>query len=207
MAATITPEAPTGLRARRRTKTRHEIQQAALTLFERQGFEVTTVDEIARDAGVSPRTFFRYFTTKEESVLFDMYGFDDALRECVTGADPTHFSLADVEASFVAVIEGFRDDQSEVAHTVARIQKLVCTNPGLSSAVVSRCSDNSQSLSALLDSEYGIEVRAHVRLILEVAQLALRAAFDEWVTRSTTESPGADLLSIYQDVCTRVRNL
>lgn len=207
MPATSAPAAPTDLRARRRTRTLHEIQQAALTLFERQGFEVTTVDEIARDAGVSARTFFRYFTTKEESVLFDMYGFDEALRTCVVAADPTEFSLADVEAAFTAVIEGFRDEQSEVARTIARIQKLVCSNPSLSTAVVGRCSDNSQRLSALLESEYGKEVRSHVRLILEIAQLALRSAFDEWVSRATTESSGADLLSIYQDVCVRVRNL
>jgi AcrR family transcriptional regulator len=207
MPATSAPDAPTDLRARRRTRTLHEIQQAAITLFERQGFEVTTVDEIARDAGVSARTFFRYFTTKEESVLADMHGFDEALRECVVTTDPTNFSLADVEAAFTAVIEGFRDEQSEVARTIARIQKLVCANPSLSTAVVGRCSDNSQRLSALVESEYGIEVRSHVRLILEIAQLALRFAFDEWVSRATTESSGADLLSIYQDVCGRVRNL
>lgn len=207
MPATSTPGAPTDLRARRRTETRLEIQQAALSLFERQGFEPTTVDEIARDAGVSPRTFFRYFTTKEESVLFDMYGFDDALQECVATIDPNHFCLAAVEAAFTTVIESFRDDQSEVAVTIARIQKLVCTNPSLSTAVVGRCADNSQRLSALLDAEYGIGVRSHVRMVLEIAQLALRSAFEEWVNRSAIDGAGADLLSIYQDVCVRVRNL
>ena len=56
---TAQPLAAPDLRTRRRTETRLQIQQAALDLFEQQGFEVTTVDEIAASAGVSSRTFFR----------------------------------------------------------------------------------------------------------------------------------------------------
>lgn len=196
----------TGLRARRRNETRLDIQKAALTLFEQHGFEDTTVDEIAREAGVSPRTFFRYFTTKEDSVLFDRYGFDDALRECVASADLNAFALADVEDAFSAVIEGFRDDPSEVASTILRIQRLVTTNSTLSTAVIGRCAANSQQLLAAVDDECGVAVRSHVRMVLEIAQLALQCAFEEWVT-TEPDQPDSDLLSIYTKVCVRVRNL
>jgi AcrR family transcriptional regulator len=63
----------TGLRERKKAKTRAAIQEAALHLFDRQGYDATTVDQIAELAEVSQSTFFRYFPTKEDVVLHDRY--------------------------------------------------------------------------------------------------------------------------------------
>jgi AcrR family transcriptional regulator len=60
-----------GLRERKKAKTRAALQEHALRLFREQGYEATTVDEIAEAAEVSPSTFFRYFPTKEDVVLYD----------------------------------------------------------------------------------------------------------------------------------------
>lgn len=60
-----------GLRERKKARTRATIQRHALRLFREQGYEATTVDQIAEAAEVSPSTFFRYFPTKEEVVLWD----------------------------------------------------------------------------------------------------------------------------------------
>jgi AcrR family transcriptional regulator len=62
-----------GLRERKKAKTRTAIQAAALHLIERQGYQATTVDQIAERAEVSQSTFFRYFPTKEDVVLHDRY--------------------------------------------------------------------------------------------------------------------------------------
>lgn len=60
-----------GLRQRKKLERRQSIEAAALSRFERNGFDATTIDEIAAAADIAPRTFFSYFPTKEDVVLAD----------------------------------------------------------------------------------------------------------------------------------------
>jgi AcrR family transcriptional regulator len=64
---------PIGLRERKKLKTREAIQRTAMRLFDKQGYEETTIEEIAAAAEISPSTFFNYFPTKEDVVLFDAF--------------------------------------------------------------------------------------------------------------------------------------
>ena len=68
----ITPIA-LGLRERKKLKTKKAIQREALRLFQEQGYDETTIEQIAAAAEISPSTFFNYFPTKEDVVLFDRY--------------------------------------------------------------------------------------------------------------------------------------
>ena len=73
---------------RRRITSRAELEQAAFGLFERQGFERTTVGDIARAAGIGRRTFFRYFASKND---VPWGGFEERLermRACLAGCPP-----------------------------------------------------------------------------------------------------------------------
>ena len=79
----------TGLRERKKAKTRAAIQEAALRLFDRHGYDATTVDQIAELAEVSQSTFFRYFPTKEDVVLHDRY---DPLLLADFAAQPAELS-------------------------------------------------------------------------------------------------------------------
>lgn len=70
----LTGQRPTiGLRERKKIKTRAAIQQHAVRLFREQGYQATTVEQIAEAAEISPSTFFRYFPTKEAVVVEDDY--------------------------------------------------------------------------------------------------------------------------------------
>ncbi|MFX0580409.1 TetR family transcriptional regulator [Nocardia nepalensis] len=60
-----------GLRERKKERTRRTIREEAFRLFREQGYNETTIEQIAAAAEVSPSTFFRYFPTKEQLVLAD----------------------------------------------------------------------------------------------------------------------------------------
>jgi AcrR family transcriptional regulator len=83
-----TPSAPNvspGLRELKKQRTRAAIQEAALDLILRQGYDATTCDQIAAAALVSPATLFRYFPTKEDILLQDDY---DPLMAAAVAARP-----------------------------------------------------------------------------------------------------------------------
>jgi AcrR family transcriptional regulator len=67
--AVVTGEAELGLRERKKQRTRALLIDSAIELCDRQGFERTTVDQIAAIAEVSPRTFSRYFATKDAVIM------------------------------------------------------------------------------------------------------------------------------------------
>ncbi len=84
------PESAAGSRAAaQRLRMRRELAAAAMELFAAKGYEATTVDEIAAQAGVARRTFFRHFRSKEEAIFPDH---DDTLvrAEAVLNAAPAH---------------------------------------------------------------------------------------------------------------------
>jgi AcrR family transcriptional regulator len=72
-----------GLRERNRRETLQRIADVAMELFLANGFEATTLDEIASAAGISRRTFFHYFESKDDLLLAHVEGYADALRAAV----------------------------------------------------------------------------------------------------------------------------
>ncbi|MEU5539892.1 TetR family transcriptional regulator [Streptomyces sp. NPDC020362] len=97
MTAAQSPASPAdrprlGLRERKKIKTREAIRAATYALIEEQGYDATTIDQIAERAEVSPSTVFRYFPTKEDIVLTDEY---DALLLEELRARPSDEPLTD----------------------------------------------------------------------------------------------------------------
>ncbi len=86
----------------RAARTRALLQAAALRLFSEQGYDATTVEQIAREAGVSHMTFFRYFPKKDAVVLDD--GFDPAIAAAVAAAPAGLPPLARVCAGLRAAL-------------------------------------------------------------------------------------------------------
>ena len=102
--------------------THSELGQIALRLFIERGFDETTVDEIAREAGISRRTLFRYFPTKNDLPWGDFDSLLDHMRVTLSEADQ---DLPIIEVLRTAVIEFNRFPQDELAMHRSRMWLLL----------------------------------------------------------------------------------
>jgi len=84
-----------GLRERKRVEIHARIQGEAMRLFLKRGFEATTLDDIAQAAGVSRRSLFHYFESKEEIVFSTKADFPDLIAQAV-GRRPADEPLLDM---------------------------------------------------------------------------------------------------------------
>lgn len=82
-----------GLREKHKIRTRTAIREAAMRLFEQQGYTPTTVEQIAKEADVSHTTFFRYFTSKEQVVISDDLAEERAAAITALPSGLNHFDL------------------------------------------------------------------------------------------------------------------
>lgn len=115
-----------GLRERKKARTRAAIQEAALRLYLERGYDTTTVDQIAAAADVSTSTFFRYFPTKAETVLYDRL--DPVFLESFAN-QPAHLSpLAAIRAAMHEVMGELDPEQATLErsrwHLIARVPEL-----------------------------------------------------------------------------------
>ncbi|MEU0795696.1 TetR family transcriptional regulator [Amycolatopsis sp. NPDC005961] len=178
---------PTGLRERKKAKTRAAIQRHALRLFREQGYGATTVDQIAAAAEISPSTFFRYFPTKEATVLYDAF---DPVLVAATLAQPAELTpLAALRATVDVIREQLSGQDWEDER---QRQMLVFREPELRSAIMDRFADGIELLAGMTAQRTGraaddFEVRNWAGAVVGVIMAAfLGAAAD----------PEADTLAV-----------
>jgi AcrR family transcriptional regulator len=98
------------LRERKHEFVLREIERAAWELFATVGFDRATVEEISRNAGVSRRTFFRYFHTKEELLSFSVQHFGERVAQRFAEAPKSRKPLAALENAILSVMQEEMDD-------------------------------------------------------------------------------------------------
>jgi AcrR family transcriptional regulator len=91
-----------GLRERKRQETRRRITDAGICLFVEKGIDATTLDEIAAMAGISRRTFFHYFKSKDDILLSLQQGMGEMIAERVRQADDVVSPLAAIRDAVIA---------------------------------------------------------------------------------------------------------
>jgi AcrR family transcriptional regulator len=184
------------LRERKRTRTRLMIQAEAFRLFAEKGYAETTVEEIADAAAISPRTFFRYFPSKEDVVLWDEY--DPQIGELIA-ARPADEPLAE---SFRAIIREtlaglLRRDPDEL---LARI-RLLNSVPELRARFLelqagwfsSSDGQDSEPMAAVFAHGPDVPDERQLRATAGALSAAVTIAIDEWQRDGGT----SDLLSLF----------
>ena len=187
MAPATTPAAAKpSLRERKKTKTRQAIRQAAYRLFEEQGYDATTVEQIAAAAEVSPSTFFRYFPTKEDVVLSDEY---DPLVEATLLARPADEPV--IESLRHATVDLLRQmfaegghDREEILHRL-RLSKEV---PAIRARMTENISDTCQTMTSALAKQRGRDPKdLALRVLVGAVVGAWQEALMHWVENDSQE--------------------
>ncbi len=175
-----TPAVPSGLRASKKRQTRALIEAAAWRLFARDGFDATTVEDIAAAAGVAPRTFFRYFETKEATLYsawrerLDEYC---ALLRARPAGEAPLAAMAGAVGDFLDALEGDTTDLLQRTRITAR-----STHCGGFRHEVVRPATVA-AVAAVLGERLGVDpdLDFRPRLYAELVTVALDTARDAWV--------------------------
>jgi AcrR family transcriptional regulator len=120
-----------GLREQKRIQTLQRISEVGLKLFVAKGYEATTLDEIAAAAGISRRTFFYYFDSKEDILVAYVDGYADALKALVLENASSGSPLNIVRDALVKLVAPHREAQMlATARIVRQSQTLRARNQG-----------------------------------------------------------------------------
>lgn len=193
-----------GLRERRRRQTEREISDVALDLFEARGLDHTTVDEIAARVGVSPRTFFRYFATKEGAALLGNADLEERVGAMVEATRPEQPLLPQLEVIWREVLRVIAGEgSSEEGTRLLRVRRLMQHEPSLRLAGLQLDEERVSALASRLAEITG-RPSDDVRLVVELGSTVVRHALDRWAA-AAERGEHLDLLAAYEAASTAVR--
>nr|WP_246315050.1 TetR family transcriptional regulator [Kineococcus aurantiacus] len=177
-----------------------------MDLFARNGSERTTVDDIASAAGVSPRTFFRYFATKEDAALGASRAFDAAVAARVEALVGHGATLADFEDAIAGVLGGMTAEVGSIERML-RVRCMVMEDAGLRSALLRLDAEQSRAFFHRIAAATGSPaVDLRTRVVAETLGAGLRAALDDWARRRDA-GEDADLVAVYRGACATLREV
>jgi AcrR family transcriptional regulator len=176
----------TGLRERKKAQTRRRLMRATVRLASRRGWAETTVEDIAAAAGVSPRTFFRYFPSKVDALFGDEPERVGAIERSLAERGDGEPVLAAVRRGVLEFVTEFMSEP-ELYITRAR---LALEHPDLLGHALVRFARFEGVIAAAAAEELRAgpaDVRP--RLIGAAAAAAIRSTSQTWVAREGRGDP------------------
>ncbi|MFI6480004.1 TetR family transcriptional regulator [Nonomuraea sp. NPDC050663] len=178
-----------GLRERKKEKTRLALLDAALDLFLEQGYETTTVEQIAGVVDVSSRTFFRYFSSKEHLALWWHDHGEEIMQDCLRDRPLDEPPFTSLLHCVRAVIADMRNSTPEDTDRFLKVRKLYESNPTLVGRAVAR--------GSLTELRLVEEVARRTGRDLATDQLpALMVGFAMAAMRVGFECPGQEITDL-----------
>ncbi|MCU1656581.1 MAG: mftR [Pseudonocardiales bacterium] len=170
------------------------LELIALRLFTEQGFDETTVEQIAAAAGVSRRTFFRYFDSKAAVLWHDFDGEVDALRDAFERV-PADVPLMDAIRNVVVGVNRYRAE--DVPELRTRMN-LIGSVPALQASAAPHYDAWERAVGDFAAARRGESTDALIPLAIGRTTLAAcRAAYDQWVVRADAD------LTVYLEAALR----
>ena len=190
-----------GLRERTRRAVQAEIGDVAMRLFLERGFDATTMEQIAVESGISRRSLFRYFGTKEDIVLGNLVEAGEVVRDALEArpeGEPPWEALR-------AAIESLAFDPNYSPERNLAISKMLYGTPSLRAAHLEKQLRWQEllvpNIAARLGAETGDASDPRARAIVACTLTCLDVAVEAW-TRSGGEE---DLERLYDRVVAAVR--
>ena len=189
------------LRERTRLAVRAEISQAAMQLFLDQGFEATTIDQIAAAVGISRRSLFRYFSSKEDIAVANVAERGRSVRRALearpAGEGPW-------QALRAAAFESEALDPAIAPEEMLRMVRLLHESPSLHGFRLKKQKDWQDLLAPELARRLGAgeHAEARARGIVAAALACLDAAVDLWAERGGK----GNILDLFDEMITAVRS-
>jgi AcrR family transcriptional regulator len=190
--------APPSRRQENKRRTELALQQAALELFAKNGFDTTTTDEIAERAGVSPRTFFRYFPTKESVLFLGRYDWFQSFTEQYL-AQPA--SLTDVEAVLKSLL-ALAPQLSSRRRSLLLYDRAVASSPTLRGGVRDHHQEDMDTLARAIARRRGLTRPDEPSLLLAtVCQVIYLRSINTWLAGPATVKPETIVSQQFELLC------
>lgn len=173
-----------GLRERKRRQTRKAIAETGLRLFLKNGYDETTLDEIAATVDIARRTFFSYFESKEELVLTGAdTGFSEALRTAFSDVSPKMAPFEALRAELPRLASHF-DSKYSIA-----IEDLMRSSEALRRRRQDVWVILEQNLFEGLRAVWSDERETALRIVAMVGIGVMRVTLDKWWRERGKRSP------------------
>ncbi|MET3804042.1 mycofactocin system transcriptional regulator [Nakamurella sp. UYEF19] len=174
---------PTGI-GRPPVTSRAELEQISLTMFSAQGFEVTSVEEIAAAAGIGRRTFFRYFKSKNDAIWGDFDTQLDRFTQWFDQCPPEMPILAAIQAGVVE----FNSFDASATRLLKDRMRIILSSPALQAYSTLRYGAWRAVIVAFAAARLGVPKTALVpRTLGHLALGAALAAYEQWLATDDTD--------------------
>jgi AcrR family transcriptional regulator len=180
-----------GLRELKKQRARAAMQRAALELVAQRGLSGVTVDDIAAKAGVAPRTFFNYFTSKEES----LFAVDPALIEGTAERLETLLAVGTPFGALRVVLSELMSSIEDNPDDLRLRRAVVAREPALWTHLMASNTEFEASLAASIRQRISSAAvgDGYAELLVAACLAAARTAIQTW----STEPRGRSLREIY----------